>query len=72
VKNLLRDEGQLQPLMQELLSQSPLVKDYMNKGEVDRLMKEHLAGTHNHNHLLWALMNAALWHKRFFENSVAG
>lgn len=71
VKNLLRDAGQLQPLMMELLSQSPLVKDYLNHGEVERLMKEHLAGTHNHNHLLWALMNAALWHKRFFENGVA-
>jgi len=66
VKNLLRQEGQLRPLMQELLSSSPLVKDYLRAGQVERLMKEHLAGTHNHNHLLWALMNAALWYERFF------
>jgi asparagine synthase (glutamine-hydrolysing) len=32
-------------------------------------MKEHLAGTHNHNHVLWALMNAALWHRRFLEQN---
>ncbi|MCB2225969.1 MAG: asparagine synthase (glutamine-hydrolyzing) [Desulfarculaceae bacterium] len=66
VKNLLRD--QLQPLMRDLLSTSPLVSEFMNRATVDRLMSEHLAGTHNHNHVLWALMNAALWHRRFFEN----
>ena len=67
VKNLLR--GQLRPLMEELLTQSPLVKDYTNPKTIGRLMKEHLAGTHNHNHVLWALMNAALWHRRFLEGS---
>ncbi len=69
VKNLLRDPAQLQPLMRELLTQSPLVKDFLVPAEVERLMQEHLAGTHNHNHLLWALMNAALWHKRFLEGA---
>jgi asparagine synthase (glutamine-hydrolysing) len=67
VKNLLRDEKQLRPLMEDLLGQSPLVRDYLQPAEVRRLMGEHLAGTHNHNHLLWALMNAALWHRRFME-----
>ncbi|MCF8034612.1 MAG: asparagine synthase (glutamine-hydrolyzing) [Desulfarculaceae bacterium] len=66
VKNLLR--GQLQPLMQELLTSSPLVSQFLNRTTVDRLMTQHLAGTHNHNHVLWAMMNAALWHRRFFEN----
>jgi len=65
VKNLLR--GQLRPLMEELLTQSPLVRDYLVPATINRLMKEHLAGTHNHNHVLWALMNAALWHRRFLE-----
>ena len=66
VKNLVR--GQLKPLMQELLTTSPLIKDYMVPGEVERLMKEHLSGAQNHNHVLWAMMNAALWHRRFMEN----
>ena len=65
VKNLLRE--QLRPLMEELLRTSPLVRDYLVPREVERLMTEHLAGTHNHNHVLWALMNAALWHRRFME-----
>ena len=25
-----------------------------------------LSRRHNHNHLLWALLNLALWHRRFF------
>jgi len=66
VKHLLR--GQLRPLMEELLHHSPLVNDYLVPGEVQRLMREHLAGTHNHNHVLWAIMNAALWHRRFLES----
>ena len=65
VKNLLR--GQLKSVMQELLSSSPLVKQYLQPATVQRLMAEHLAGSHNHNHVLWALMNAALWHRRFLE-----
>ena len=67
VKNLLR--GQLRGLMEELLHHSPLVRDHLREEVVGRLMREHLAGTHNHNHLLWALMNAALWHRRFLEGA---
>ena len=67
VKNLLR--GQLRPLMEETLRQSPLVKDYLVPAEVEKLMAQHLAGTHNHNHLLWAMVNAAMWHKRFVETA---
>ena len=66
VKNLLRD--QLRPLMSELMFTSPLVSEFLNQATVERLMAEHLAGTHNHNHVLWALMNAALWHRRFLES----
>ncbi|MFH1060904.1 MAG: asparagine synthase (glutamine-hydrolyzing) [Pseudomonadota bacterium] len=66
VKNLLR--GQLRPLMEELLSKSPLVRDYLEPRQVRLMMDQHLAGSHNHNHVLWALMNAALWHRRFLEN----
>jgi asparagine synthase (glutamine-hydrolysing) len=65
VKNLLR--GQLRPLMEDLLPASPLVRDFLEPVQVRRLMDQHLAGTHNHNHVLWALINAALWHRRFLE-----
>ena len=31
-----------------------------------RLIAEHDALKHNHNHILWALLNVAIWHDRFF------
>ena len=43
--------------------------EYFNQPCIDRtLIDEHLRRTHNHNHVLWALMNLALWHRRFIED----
>ena len=33
---------------------------------IDRLIAEHDTLKHNHNHILWALLNVAIWHDRFF------
>jgi asparagine synthase (glutamine-hydrolysing) len=63
VKNLLRN--QLKSYMTELLSESPVVRTNMNPDYVNRLIREHLDMVHNHNHVLWALMNVAIWQKRF-------
>ncbi|MDA0989509.1 MAG: asparagine synthase (glutamine-hydrolyzing) [Verrucomicrobia bacterium] len=63
VKQLLRD--QLKDYMITLLNDSPLIRETMNTDFVNQLIREHLAQSHNHNHVLWALMNAAIWHNRF-------
>jgi asparagine synthase (glutamine-hydrolysing) len=63
VKQLLRD--QLKPYMIDLLNGSPVIRANTNLGTVNRLIEEHLAMKHNHNHVLWALMNVAIWHNRF-------
>ncbi len=63
VKHLLRH--QLRDWMVQLLNESPLLRSTMDRGEVQRLIQEHLAMTHNHNHILWALMTVALWQSRF-------
>ncbi len=63
-KNWLRE--QLKDYMIELLNNSSLIKENLNSGYVRTLIKEHLAGTHNHNHILWALINLAVWHNKFF------
>jgi asparagine synthase (glutamine-hydrolysing) len=65
VKNLLR--GQLRNYMTTLLNESPLILEFMHQSYVNTLIREHLDQRHNHNHVLWGLMNAALWHRRFFE-----
>lgn len=65
VKNLLRDE--LKDELTTLLHESPVIRENMNMDFVEQLLSEHMSRTQNHNHVLWGLMNTALWHRRFFE-----
>jgi hypothetical protein len=64
VKHLLR--GELKDYMVGLLNDSPIIRETMNVDYVNRLIREHLAASHNHNHILWALLSVAIWHNRFF------
>jgi len=64
VKHLLR--GELKPFMIELLNDSKLIKENMDGSYVNQLIEEHCAMKQNHNHVLWALINVAIWHNRFF------
>ena len=64
VKNLLRT--QLKDYMVELLHESPIIRESMNMEYVDTLIAEHLSMKHNHNHVLWGMMNIAIWYNRFF------
>jgi asparagine synthase (glutamine-hydrolysing) len=64
MKNWLNNEWN--PLMHELLSAASLARDGIFETRyVAQLMREHEARTHNHSHLLWALMVFQLWRDRF-------
>ena len=63
VKHLLRT--QLKEYMIELLNESPAIRNTMNIDFVNGLIREHVDMVHNHNHVLWALVNVALWQKKF-------
>ncbi len=63
IKNWLREE--LRDYMRDLLNASPIIRHHLNVAVVNRLISEHLARTHNHNHILWSLVNLAVWHKIF-------
>ena len=65
VKNWLR-EGLKEPLL-AVLNESPVIQEYMSRSYIDQLIREHMARTHNHNHILWALLNLGLWYQKFFE-----
>ena len=65
IKNLLR-EG-LKDYMVALLNESPLIREQLDLSYLNRLIREHLDLVQNHNHLLWALINAAIWHRKFIE-----
>jgi asparagine synthase (glutamine-hydrolysing) len=64
VKHLLR--GDLREYMVELLHDSSLIREQMNTAYIDTLIDEHCSMKQNHNHILWALINVAIWHNRFF------
>lgn len=64
MKNWLNE--QWNALMHELLSADNLRSDgFLQASAVARLMREHEARSHNHSHLLWALMVFQLWRQRF-------
>jgi asparagine synthase (glutamine-hydrolysing) len=64
IKNWLR--GDLRGYMRDRLHSSSIISENLVAGEVDRLMEEHIAMTHNHSHILWALICLSIWHDLFF------
>jgi len=64
IKNWLRTE--LRDYAQGEMRRSELVQQVFEPGALERVWEEHLTRRHNHNHLLWAALNLALWHRRFF------
>jgi asparagine synthase (glutamine-hydrolysing) len=67
IKHWLR--GDLLAYMEDVLSGSSFIRERFNAATVDRLIAEHRTGSRNHDHLLWSLVNLALWHKRFLSAS---
>ena len=63
--------GELRDYMTTLLNSSPLLQEHMNLPYINTLIDEHQRHVKNHNHVLWALMNLALWHRRFIEGRAA-
>jgi asparagine synthase (glutamine-hydrolysing) len=53
------------PLLRQLLARERLAADGLfEPAFVERLMREHERGTHDHSHRLWALMVFQLWRER--------
>lgn len=69
IKNWLRED--LRDYMIELLTHSPIIHECCQMNRVRAVINEHLSRLANHNHLLWALMNLALWHRTYIENGVS-
>jgi asparagine synthase (glutamine-hydrolysing) len=63
IKNWLRED--LRDWMIDLFDESDLIREYLRREYIDRLIGEHMAMTHNHNHTLWALINLELWHRAY-------
>lgn len=52
-------------LLDHLRSGSSITRNYYDTRELDRLLDEHVTGRHNHEKLLWALLNLEIWHRTY-------
>jgi asparagine synthase (glutamine-hydrolysing) len=64
VKNWLRED--LKGYMVDLFDRSPVIRENFDSSYISHLIEEHISMKHNHNHILWGLMNVGLWYERFF------
>ncbi len=53
--------GDLRDYLQDQLSASSAVYDYLDREYVARLLREHLARRADHSHRLWLLLTFAVW-----------
>lgn len=67
IKNWLRQD--LRDYMIDLLSTSPLMGPVFNLSHVKTLIQQHMDYRANHNHILWALVNLAIWYRLFIEKT---
>jgi asparagine synthase (glutamine-hydrolysing) len=65
IKNWLRQD--LREYMTDLLTSSPLMGEAFNMNYIRQLIRDHVEYRANHNHILWALINLAIWHRLFIE-----
>jgi len=66
IKNWLREE--LKPLMMDTLAREKIKREgFFNSAFVENLKNQHLAGTENHSHRLWALMIFGRWYDIYMQ-----
>jgi asparagine synthase (glutamine-hydrolysing) len=70
IKSWLR--GELRDYMEDTFASSPLIAEYFEPACVRRLINEHMQKKANHNHVLWAMINLAVWHRLFIEETIPG
>jgi asparagine synthase (glutamine-hydrolysing) len=69
IKNWLRAE--LHDFMLDTFQSSSIVHELFDVRYLQVLVDEHLAFRANHNHVLWAVLNLAVWHRTFGDESRA-
>ncbi|MDA8019222.1 MAG: asparagine synthase (glutamine-hydrolyzing) [Thermoanaerobaculia bacterium] len=59
-------QGPLRPLLEEMLGPSRLAASgFFRPDVVERLVREHVAGRHDHRKILWTLLSFELWRDRY-------
>lgn len=52
-------------LLDHLCGTTSRTRAYYDPGMLDRVLDDHLQGTHNHEKLLWSLLGLELWHRQY-------
>jgi asparagine synthase (glutamine-hydrolysing) len=69
MKNWLREDAKLQKWVEEILSESSIVKrGFFRSSVVHQLLEEHLSMRHNHSHRLWGLVVVELWLRAWMDS----
>ncbi|MEO8006927.1 MAG: asparagine synthase C-terminal domain-containing protein, partial [Betaproteobacteria bacterium] len=55
-------------LLGHLQGGSSMTRAYYHPQALDRVLAEHLDGRHNHEKLLWALLNLEIWHRQYSQS----
>jgi asparagine synthase (glutamine-hydrolysing) len=63
--------GELMEFTRNEIFGSTLIAEYFEPKFVGRLWAEHQAKVHNHSHLLWTMLNLALWSRLFGRRAAA-
>ena len=66
IKNWLRVE--LREFLNDTLESSRIVQELFDLRYIRQLRDEHQKRVANHSHVLWALLNLAVWHRLFVES----
>jgi len=63
--------GPLKQFVEDLLlTERALSRGIFKRGVVERLVREHLAGSRDHSAKLWCLLNVELWHRIWIDGEI--
>jgi len=52
-------------LYEHLTGPESRTRDYYHRGALERVLADHVAQRHNHEKLLWSLLNLEIWHRQY-------
>jgi asparagine synthase (glutamine-hydrolysing) len=58
-------------LYDHLTSPESMTADYYRRPALEKVLADHVAGRHNHEKLLWSLLNLEIWHRRYSGHTTA-
>jgi asparagine synthase (glutamine-hydrolysing) len=52
-------------LYDHLTGPDSITTAYYRRPALEKILGDHVAGRHNHEKLLWSLLNLEIWHRRY-------